>query len=473
MYKLNKVRGFAALPLIIGGAIIAAGLIGGAVYELNKNNLAVGKNQMLADVSSVTTSSTRPSITVISPNGGENYHLGSETEIGWKDQGVEKVEIFLEDVSGAQYLVGGPFYYYDSNGNQISGGSGGLERSVSLRINLEENPFLVDKGKYKAVAVATLNDGKNTAYTNYTNLDPEQIIAIDKSDGYFTVDFSKSSIQVVSPTKTSIWKVGETATIDYKWDNLDIGDTIQFSLIWADKVNDVTINEAYNRIIATTTITTISGQNELKYNIPSTDIYFNGLYQIRAEVLKKEASGILIGTSAGIFSDTFKLSSPMDPPTSPLTKAEAEAIAEPAYERYPTVESINQAIASRNKVISDLCGVSGVDLMCTNIRDQIKWLQDSRIKLENGVLNGISQGELKNFSYTWNKNLFYSMINDNDISALQKALTLDGVYSGPLTGNFFTLTRKAVMEFQTKHGIPSTGNVGPLTRSALNKLYSK
>ncbi len=57
MNKSLKTRGFASLPLIIGGAIIVAGLIGGVAYELNKNNLAVGKNKILADVSSVATSS--------------------------------------------------------------------------------------------------------------------------------------------------------------------------------------------------------------------------------------------------------------------------------------------------------------------------------------------------------------------------------------------------------------------------------
>ena len=76
-----------------------------------------------------------------------------------------------------------------------------------------------------------------------------------------------------------------------------------------------------------------------------------------------------------------------------------------------------------------------------------------------------------NFFYLWEKDLNYGMKEDEDIAALQQVLTLEKVYSGPMTGNFFNLTLQGVKNFQKKYEINSTGYVGPITRSQLNKLY--
>ena len=77
------------------------------------------------------------------------------------------------------------------------------------------------------------------------------------------------------------------------------------------------------------------------------------------------------------------------------------------------------------------------------------------------------------FTYTWNRNLQYNSPYTADVTALQQALTIDGVYSGPITGGFYSLTYAAVKRFQSKYDIESTGFVGPLTRAQLNQLFSK
>ena len=56
----------------------------------------------------------------------------------------------------------------------------------------------------------------------------------------------------------------------------------------------------------------------------------------------------------------------------------------------------------------------------------------------------------------------------NDVTELQKRLTAEGVYSGPITGYFGQLTLQAVKTYQNKVGVPATGFVGPLTRGQLN-----
>ena len=56
-----------------------------------------------------------------------------------------------------------------------------------------------------------------------------------------------------------------------------------------------------------------------------------------------------------------------------------------------------------------------------------------------------------------------------DVTALQQRLTALGVYSGPITGTFGSLTQAAIEQFQGTHGISQVGYVGPATRAVLNQ----
>ena len=67
--------------------------------------------------------------------------------------------------------------------------------------------------------------------------------------------------------------------------------------------------------------------------------------------------------------------------------------------------------------------------------------------------------------------LEYGMTNKIDIAELQEFLTDEGLYTGPITGNFFSLTMKAVKAFQAREGIaPAAGYFGPKTRARANAL---
>ncbi|HBP63514.1 MAG TPA: hypothetical protein DD730_04410 [Desulfosporosinus sp.] len=58
---------------------------------------------------------------------------------------------------------------------------------------------------------------------------------------------------------------------------------------------------------------------------------------------------------------------------------------------------------------------------------------------------------------------------NNEVTALQDRLKSEGFFPNiPSTGYFGSISKKAVVAYQTKHNIPSTGFCGPLTRSALN-----
>lgn len=54
------------------------------------------------------------------------------------------------------------------------------------------------------------------------------------------------------------------------------------------------------------------------------------------------------------------------------------------------------------------------------------------------------------------------------VTELQDFLIAKGFLSGQTSGNFFSLTRKAVVAYQASVGLPATGYVGPMTRSKIN-----
>ena len=56
-----------------------------------------------------------------------------------------------------------------------------------------------------------------------------------------------------------------------------------------------------------------------------------------------------------------------------------------------------------------------------------------------------------------------------EVSELQEFLIDKGFLSGAPTGNFFSLTLKAVIAYQTSVSLPATGFVGPMTRNAINQ----
>ncbi len=55
-----------------------------------------------------------------------------------------------------------------------------------------------------------------------------------------------------------------------------------------------------------------------------------------------------------------------------------------------------------------------------------------------------------------------------EVTELQEFLINRGFLTGQTSGNFFSLTRKAVIAYQVSVGLPATGFVGPMTRVKIN-----
>jgi peptidoglycan hydrolase-like protein with peptidoglycan-binding domain len=76
------------------------------------------------------------------------------------------------------------------------------------------------------------------------------------------------------------------------------------------------------------------------------------------------------------------------------------------------------------------------------------------------------------FGATFNRSLSYGMTG-TDVSQLQQFLADEGLYSGPITDYFGSLTQSAVIAFQNKEGItPAAGYVGALTRAEINIILA-
>lgn len=81
------------------------------------------------------------------------------------------------------------------------------------------------------------------------------------------------------------------------------------------------------------------------------------------------------------------------------------------------------------------------------------------------VLPGISQAA------SFEKNLTYGVKNNDDVRELQEFLKDQKLFTGPITGNYFSLTRSAVIRFQQKNGVkPANGQFSTSSREIAQKL---
>lgn len=72
---------------------------------------------------------------------------------------------------------------------------------------------------------------------------------------------------------------------------------------------------------------------------------------------------------------------------------------------------------------------------------------------------------------SFENNLTYGAKNNDDVRELQEFLKDQKLFTGPITGNYFSLTRSAVIRFQQKNGVkPANGQFTTSTRLAAQKF---
>lgn len=82
--------------------------------------------------------------------------------------------------------------------------------------------------------------------------------------------------------------------------------------------------------------------------------------------------------------------------------------------------------------------------------------------------------EIDNIPDDFEQNLYFGLIDDGEVKRLQVFLINEG-YLGPglNTGNFLSLTRSALINFQENSGLPATGYFGPMTRALINDKFNR
>ena len=77
------------------------------------------------------------------------------------------------------------------------------------------------------------------------------------------------------------------------------------------------------------------------------------------------------------------------------------------------------------------------------------------------------------FAAVFDRDLYFGLRGDAGVTKLQEFLRGQGVYSGPVTGGFFSLTQGGVLLFQSREGLPLTGAFDTVTRARANSIISR
>ncbi|HEY9584591.1 MAG TPA: peptidoglycan-binding protein [Candidatus Paceibacterota bacterium] len=220
----------------------------------------------------ITSPVTQPSITVLSPNGGETWIKGGSNTVSWKSQGLQQVAIIIQKVNSDTSYSFGPF---PANGSTVLNDS-----FVALSNGSDYRVRIVDWG-YGGI---------------YS----------DQSDSYFTITSPdiKPSITVLSPNGGEVWLWGSSQQISWQNQSTSAVDVYYVS---------ATTGSEY------TTIKNLSGQNSLAVNAGLLYIGADGS-SVYLPLDSYKVKACLAGTSQCDISDSyFKIVSSEKTTTSPTS----------------------------------------------------------------------------------------------------------------------------------------------------------
>jgi len=121
-------------------------------------------------------------------------------------------------------------------------------------------------------------------------------------------------------------------------------------------------------------------------------------------------------------------------------------------------------------VSADTVTIGQLLAQIASLQAQIAALQAGMGDITTAQKSAPSNAAEKVYSQCFERDLFAGLGRDSDVKRLQKFLTDQGYFDGPITGNYGPITRLAIQDFQTDNGIEATGRFGAITRAAANKL---
>ncbi|PJC51357.1 MAG: hypothetical protein CO031_03015, partial [Candidatus Nealsonbacteria bacterium CG_4_9_14_0_2_um_filter_37_38] len=152
---------------------------------------------------------SKPSITVLSPNGGETWIVGNTYNITWNASGIDKVNIYLEEIElpgGIQPKIACSSLPCDSNVSFCPPCDKAIAKNISASLGkyswtIPANQQVLTKAK---IAIYSVSAGK----------------IYDESDNYFSI-VAAPSITVLSPNGGEKWVVGKTYEITWRSSGID------------------------------------------------------------------------------------------------------------------------------------------------------------------------------------------------------------------------------------------------------------
>lgn len=221
--------------------------------------------------------------------------------------------------------------------------------------------------------------------------------------------------------------------------------------------------------------TVTAGGDNIRVKTVNVTIGLNGYSMTNLSNLVIKSGGIILGTPLGS-------PSLINPQVFSFFPVDISSNQAKTFDVYADVGSASSGFASVIISIGYINTVSGVEGTLnanagaiTTTASTVAGVQQPNQSQLASVIGAFAQAPRSApapvWAYTWARNLEVNSPYTADVSALQTALTKEGVYEGDVTGGFYTQTYLAVKKFQAKYGIESTGFVGPSTRAKLNELY--
>ena len=118
-----------------------------------------------------------------------------------------------------------------------------------------------------------------------------------------------------------------------------------------------------------------------------------------------------------------------------------------AFAQNGILQELQQGIAELQQRLKVLQGQPSPSPTITNS------LPSVLIKEKSDPVTNEQEDEGPTSVITFDRDLYFGMRNDSDVSNFQEFLTDQGLYTGSISGNFFILTRNAVKKFQAAHGL--------------------
>jgi peptidoglycan hydrolase-like protein with peptidoglycan-binding domain len=150
-----------------------------------------------------------------------------------------------------------------------------------------------------------------------------------------------------------------------------------------------------------------------------------------------------------------------------LAVAEAFGIMKPTLKRGSTgqaVKELQQLLFHWGYYFGAIDGIFGI-----YVENAVKGYQHRVFLTEDGIVGSMTWQALYSGAPV-NMPILMIGSSGNAVKIVQNVLKLNGYYFGFVDGYFGTMTKVAVIQFQTNKGLSTDGIVGPKTWHALSKL---